>query len=86
MVDDQSRAAVWSSTIDEGPFNGLRERPALRALVPGSWHGAAVPDAGRGLVRLIVRCCPTCPTGIISTAAYDVNVPAMSLELLSSPR
>jgi 2-polyprenyl-3-methyl-5-hydroxy-6-metoxy-1,4-benzoquinol methylase len=41
-------AAVWSSTTDEGPFNGLLERPALRALVPGNLHGAAVLDAGCG--------------------------------------
>ena len=30
--------------------------------------------------RRIVRCCPGCPAGIISTAAYDVNVPFMQLE------
>jgi SAM-dependent methyltransferase len=41
-------AAVWSSTTDEGPFNGLLERPALRALVPGNLSGAAVLDAGCG--------------------------------------
>jgi SAM-dependent methyltransferase len=41
-------AAVWSSTTDEGPFNGLLERPALRALVPGNLRGAAVLDAGCG--------------------------------------
>jgi SAM-dependent methyltransferase len=41
-------AAVWSSTTDEGPFNGLLERPALRALVPGGLRGAAVLDAGCG--------------------------------------
>ena len=41
-------AAVWSSTTDEGPFNGFLERPALRALVPGDLHGAAVLDAGCG--------------------------------------
>lgn len=41
-------AAVWSSTTDEGPFNGLLERPALRALIPGNLHGAAVLDAGCG--------------------------------------
>jgi len=41
-------AAVWSSTTDEGPFNGLLERPAFRALVPGNLHGAAVLDAGCG--------------------------------------
>jgi SAM-dependent methyltransferase len=41
-------AAVWSSTTDEGPFNGLLERPALRALVPGNVRGAAVLDAGCG--------------------------------------
>ena len=41
-------AAVWSSTTDAGPFNGLLERPALRALVPGNVHGAAVLDAGCG--------------------------------------
>src|ERR1700722_17072470 len=41
-------AAVWSSTTDDGPFNGLLERPALRALVPGNLDGAAVLDAGCG--------------------------------------
>jgi SAM-dependent methyltransferase len=41
-------AAVWSSTTDEGPFNGLLERPALRSLVPGNLRGAAVLDAGCG--------------------------------------
>ncbi|MDR2985507.1 MAG: class I SAM-dependent methyltransferase, partial [Nocardiopsaceae bacterium] len=41
-------AAVWSSTTDEGPWNGLLERPALRALVPGNLRGAAVLDAGCG--------------------------------------
>jgi SAM-dependent methyltransferase len=41
-------AAVWSSTTDDGPFNGLLERPALRALVPDNLQGAAVLDAGCG--------------------------------------
>jgi len=41
-------ASVWSSTTDEGPFNGLLERPALRALVPGHLLGATVLDAGCG--------------------------------------
>jgi SAM-dependent methyltransferase len=41
-------AAVWSSATDEGPFNGLLERPALRALVPASLSGAVVLDAGCG--------------------------------------
>jgi SAM-dependent methyltransferase len=41
-------ATVWSSTTDEGPFNGLLERPALRALIPGSLRGATVLDAGCG--------------------------------------
>lgn len=41
-------ASVWSSTTDEGPFNGLLERPALRALVPGTLHGTTVLDAGCG--------------------------------------
>jgi hypothetical protein len=36
---------------------------------------------GAGLVRRIARgCCVACPTDIISTAAYDVNVPFMQLE------
>jgi hypothetical protein len=34
---------------------------------------------GAGLMRRIVCCCTTCPAGIISTAAYDVNVPFMQL-------
>lgn len=41
-------AAVWSATTDEGPYNGLLERPALRSLVPGSLRGAVVLDAGCG--------------------------------------
>ncbi len=41
-------AAVWSSTTDEGPFNGFLERPALRALVPSGLNGATVLDAGCG--------------------------------------
>ncbi|HEY1641446.1 MAG TPA: class I SAM-dependent methyltransferase [Streptosporangiaceae bacterium] len=41
-------AGVWSSTTDDGPFNGLLERPALQALVPGDLRGAAVLDAGCG--------------------------------------
>jgi SAM-dependent methyltransferase len=41
-------AAVWSATTDDGPFNGLLERPALRSLVPASLAGAAVLDAGCG--------------------------------------
>jgi len=41
-------AAVWSATTDEGPYNGLLERPALRSLIPGRLAGAAVLDAGCG--------------------------------------
>lgn len=41
-------AAVWSSATDEGPFNGLLERPALRSLVPANLRGATVLDAGCG--------------------------------------
>jgi SAM-dependent methyltransferase len=41
-------AAVWSATTDEGPFNGLLERPALRGLIPGSLRDAAVLDAACG--------------------------------------
>jgi SAM-dependent methyltransferase len=41
-------AAVWSATTDEGPFNGFLERPAVRALVPGSLNGSTVLDAGCG--------------------------------------
>jgi hypothetical protein len=32
-----------------------------------------------GLVRRIVRCCTTCPAGITSTEAYDVNASFMQL-------
>jgi hypothetical protein len=32
------------------------------------------------LARRIVCYCTACPAGIISTAAYDVNVPFMQLE------
>jgi SAM-dependent methyltransferase len=41
-------AAVWSATTDEGPWNGLLERPALRSLIPGDLDGAAVLEAGCG--------------------------------------
>jgi SAM-dependent methyltransferase len=41
-------APVWSSSNDNGPFNGYLERPALRALIPGSLHGATVLDAACG--------------------------------------
>jgi SAM-dependent methyltransferase len=41
-------AAVWSATTDEGPYNGLLERPALRSLIPDSLPGAVVLDAGCG--------------------------------------
>jgi SAM-dependent methyltransferase len=41
-------APVWSATSDEGPFNGLLERPALRSLVPLPLDGAVVLDAGCG--------------------------------------
>jgi hypothetical protein len=45
---DDLLAAVWSSTTDDGPFKGLLERPALRALIPCDLHGATVLDAGCG--------------------------------------
>ncbi|HTU72693.1 MAG TPA: class I SAM-dependent methyltransferase [Trebonia sp.] len=41
-------AAVWADTTDEGPFNGLLERPALRSLVPADLSGKVVLDAGCG--------------------------------------
>jgi SAM-dependent methyltransferase len=41
-------APVWSSTTDDGPFNGWLERPALRSLVPMPLTGARVLDAGCG--------------------------------------
>jgi SAM-dependent methyltransferase len=41
-------AAVWSATTDDGPWNGLLERPALQALVPTPLDGATVLDAGCG--------------------------------------
>lgn len=41
-------APVWSATTDEGPYNGLLERPALRALIPPGLNGATVLDAGCG--------------------------------------
>jgi SAM-dependent methyltransferase len=41
-------AAVWTATTDDGPFNGLLERPALRSLVPANLAGAIVLDAGCG--------------------------------------
>jgi len=39
---------VWSATTDERPYNGLLERPALRALIPPGRSGATVMDAGCG--------------------------------------
>lgn len=41
-------APVWSATTDDGPFNGLLERPALRALVPRPLAGRRVLDAACG--------------------------------------
>lgn len=41
-------SAVWSATTDEGPFNGLLERPAFRALIPGPVDGAVIVDAACG--------------------------------------
>jgi ubiquinone/menaquinone biosynthesis C-methylase UbiE len=41
-------APVWSATTDDGPFNGLLERPALRSLVPRPLKGRAVLDVGCG--------------------------------------
>ena len=46
-------AGVWSSTTDDGPFNGLLERPALQALVPAACAGPPcwTPAAGPGRRR-----------------------------------
>jgi SAM-dependent methyltransferase len=41
-------AAVWTATTDDGPFNGLLERPAFRALIPGGVDGAVIVDAACG--------------------------------------
>jgi SAM-dependent methyltransferase len=41
-------AAVWSATTDDGPFDGLLERPAVRSMIPGTLNGAVVLDAGCG--------------------------------------
>ncbi len=41
-------APVWSSTTDQGPFNGFLERPALRSLVPRPLEGNLVLDAACG--------------------------------------
>ena len=41
-------ASVWASTTDDGPFNGLLERPALRSLVPRPLAEKVVLDAGCG--------------------------------------
>lgn len=41
-------AAVWSATTDDGPFNGLLERPALRELIPRIADGAVILDAACG--------------------------------------
>ncbi len=39
---------MWSSTTDDGPFNGHLERPAFRSLVPPDLSGTTVLDAGCG--------------------------------------
>ncbi len=41
-------ASVWSATTDEGPFNGLLERPALRSVIPRPLTGLTVLDVGCG--------------------------------------
>ena len=41
-------APVWSSSTDDGPFNGWLERPAIRSLVPMPLKGRTVLDAGCG--------------------------------------
>ncbi len=41
-------APVWSTTTDDGPYNGWLERPALRSLVPRPLTGSTVLDAGCG--------------------------------------
>jgi hypothetical protein len=41
-------AGVWAATTDEGPFNGLLERPALRSLMPTNLADSVVLDAGCG--------------------------------------
>jgi SAM-dependent methyltransferase len=41
-------AAVWAATTDDGPWNGLLERPALQSLVPAGLAGTVVLDAGCG--------------------------------------
>jgi ubiquinone/menaquinone biosynthesis C-methylase UbiE len=41
-------ARVWSATTDDGAWNGLLERPALRAAVPRPLYSASVLDAGCG--------------------------------------
>jgi hypothetical protein len=40
--------SVWSSATDEGPFNGLLERPALRAAVAAARLGVG---AGLGFCQ-----------------------------------
>ena len=39
---------MWSATTDEGPWNGLLERPALRSAIPRPLRSAVVLDAGCG--------------------------------------
>jgi SAM-dependent methyltransferase len=41
-------APVWAATTDDGAFNGLLERPAFQALIPGSVDGAVIFDAACG--------------------------------------
>ncbi len=39
---------VWSAATDDGPYNGWLERPAFRALLPGSVDGKVIVDAACG--------------------------------------
>ena len=84
-----------SADVHEGspghPLTGRAGRPLLvirriRASLRALTIIPPVPSViSRGsaevtsLARRTVRCCTTCPAGITSTAAYDVNVPFMQL-------
>ncbi len=67
-------AAVVVATL--AAMAGLSPQHLYMVSVGIGEHGRYRP------ARRIVRCCwcATCPAGIISTAAYDVNVPFMQLE------
>jgi hypothetical protein len=72
------------SRFTAGTVRGHYRIPVIVRVLPARYVGRQTGRSSlaevTGLVRRVVRCCTTCPAGIISTAAYDVNVPFMQLE------